>query len=215
MTTSILSKLKIKSPHILYSINAPKYFNQIIGKLPVDISIRQDANLPFDSIHWFVKTKSEVDQQSDAIIKLLKPNLKVWCYFPKKTSHIQTDLSRDNGWEKLEKRHKIKWLSLISFNETWSAFAFRLDRENKAQPKEREILKYADSKTKTINLPKEISNAFSKNKKAKTIFDSLAFSHRREYVEWIVNAKREETKISRIEKTIQMLIAGKKNPNEK
>ena len=104
---------------------------------------------------------------------------------------------------------------MISFNETWSAFAFRLDTENKAQPKEREILKYADSKTKTINLPKEISNAFSKNKKAKTIFDSLAFSHRREYVEWIVNAKREETKISRIEKTIQMLIAGKKNPNEK
>ena len=71
MTTSILIKLKIKSPHILYTINAPKDFNQIIGKLPVDIAIRQDANLPFDSsIHWFVKTKSEIDQQSDAIIKL-------------------------------------------------------------------------------------------------------------------------------------------------
>jgi uncharacterized protein YdeI (YjbR/CyaY-like superfamily) len=107
---------------------------------------------------------------------------------------------------------------LISFNDTWSAFALRLktDKDKKeAQPRKREIFSYADSKTKTITLPEDMTKAFFKNKAAKTLFDALAFSHRREYVEWIVTAKREETRKNRVEGTIKLLLEKKKNPHEK
>jgi uncharacterized protein YdeI (YjbR/CyaY-like superfamily) len=44
-------------------------------------------------------------------------------------------------------------------------------------------------------------------KKAKVLayFDSLAFSHRKEYVQWIESAKKEETRTKRIEQAIEKL----------
>jgi hypothetical protein len=51
-----------------------------------------------------------------------------WIHYPKGSSGIQTDLTRDKGWENLLKEN-LHWLSLISFNETWSAFGMRLKTE--------------------------------------------------------------------------------------
>lgn len=106
-------------------------------------------------------------------------------------------------------------MSLISFNDTWSSFSFRLktEKDKEEKPKERVILSYADSKTKTIILPDDLSKAFKQHKEAKTFFDTLAFSHKREYIDWIVSAKREETRAKRVDGTIQMLLAKKKNPS--
>lgn len=215
--STILKKLKINAPHVLCTIGAPADFDRELGMLPPGVSRSVDLKKPFDSLHWFVQTKAEVDKQAAKIVSLLKPGVLVWCYYPKGSSKIQTDLTRDKGWDGLLKHQEIKWLSLISFNDTWSAFAFRLtnEKDKKAAPAEREIFKYADSKTKTIILPEDLAKAFTRNKKAATIFEALAFSHRREYVEWIVTAKREETRLRRIDGTISMLLEGKKNPADK
>jgi bacteriocin resistance YdeI/OmpD-like protein/uncharacterized protein DUF1905 len=43
-------------------------------------------------------------------------------------------------------------------------------------------------------------------------FEKLAFSHRREYIRWIDEAKKPETRINRINKMSEMLAAGKKMP---
>ena len=56
---------------------------------------------------------------------------------------------------------------------------------------------------------------FTKNRNAKEVFDELAFSHKKEYVEWITGAKKEETRTARLEKTIEKLTSGKRNPSEK
>lgn len=57
--------------------------------------------------------------------------------------------------------------------------------------------------------PKELIAAFAKNKKAKTFFEKLSPSQKREYVEWITGAKREETKAKRIATTVEWLAEGK------
>jgi uncharacterized protein YdeI (YjbR/CyaY-like superfamily) len=62
---------------------------------------------------------------------------------------------------------------------------------------------------KEIRLPKEFSLALSKNKKAKEVFENFSPSHRREYLEWITEAKRVETKIKRIAATMEWLTEGK------
>jgi uncharacterized protein YdeI (YjbR/CyaY-like superfamily) len=56
---------------------------------------------------------------------------------------------------------------------------------------------------------------FIENRQAAGFFENLAFTHKREYVEWIVSAKRDETRQVRLKTTIEKLTAGKKSVNEK
>ncbi|MEW6702947.1 MAG: YdeI/OmpD-associated family protein, partial [Bacteroidota bacterium] len=70
--------------------------------------------------------------------------------------------------------------------------------------------RYIDKTNRIVTAPEDLQKLFSKNKKAKEVFESLSFTHKKEYVLWIVQAKKEETRTARIEKTIQMLIAGGK-----
>lgn len=57
--------------------------------------------------------------------------------------------------------------------------------------------------------PDGFLKALAKNKKAKTTFDNFSRSHQREYIEWILEARREETVRKRIEASIVMLSEGK------
>jgi hypothetical protein len=158
-----------------------------------------------------------VDTGAAGIFKLLQPGTPVWTYYPKGSSGIQSDLTRDEGWETLMQNPDIRWVAQIAFDDTWTAFCFRLkmekDRAEEARPKpEREIFKYADSKTKTIRLPDDLKTVLEKHAAEKALFDALNFSSKREYVEWIITAKQEQTRQARLEGTIEKLRKGFKNP---
>lgn len=63
-------------------------------------------------------------------------------------------------------------------------------------------LSYA--KDKTIAVPKDFKEALEKAKKLEK-FEKLPYAHRKEYVVWIEDAKKEETRARRIEKAIKMI----------
>lgn len=67
-----------------------------------------------------------------------------------------------------------------------------------------------DTQPRVVKIPKDLLKEFKKDKNAKVFFDKLAYTHQREYVMWIEEAKREETRSSRIAKTIEMLQKGKR-----
>jgi uncharacterized protein YdeI (YjbR/CyaY-like superfamily) len=58
--------------------------------------------------------------------------------------------------------------------------------------------------------PPELKNALKKNKKAEETFKNFNPSHRREYIDWITEAKREETRAKRVEQTVEWLAEGKR-----
>ena len=58
-------------------------------------------------------------------------------------------------------------------------------------------------------VPADLIAALKKNKKAKEAFEKFSYSHKKEYIEWITEAKREETRLKRLETTIQWLTSGK------
>ena len=61
-----------------------------------------------------------------------------------------------------------------------------------------------------LAVPDDLAGALQRNKKARTtFFDTFSPSHRREYIEWIVEAKREETRQKRLAQTIEWLAEGK------
>ena len=67
-----------------------------------------------------------------------------------------------------------------------------------------------DTEPRLIVVPAELAKAFKREKEAKALFEKLSYTHQREYVNWIDEAKREETRQNRIVKTIEMLKKGKK-----
>jgi uncharacterized protein YdeI (YjbR/CyaY-like superfamily) len=62
---------------------------------------------------------------------------------------------------------------------------------------------------KEIPVPDFFANALTKNKKAKKVFDDFSPSHRREYLEWITEAKTESTREKRMVTTLEWLADGK------
>jgi hypothetical protein len=69
-----------------------------------------------------------------------------------------------------------------------------------------------DTEPRVIEIPTELRKAFRTEKEAKTSFEKLSYTHQREYVTRINEAKKEETRQNRIAKIIEMLKKGKKNP---
>jgi hypothetical protein len=139
-----------------------------------------------------------------------------WIYYPKGSSKIQTDLTRDKGWDKLMKNTQLQWISLISFDEVWSSFGMRLkteaDERRESKTRVREIFQWVDPKKKIVRLPDDFAKAINNQKKIRSFFDALSFTNKKEYVEWVVTAKREETRKERIKESIERLEKQWKNP---
>jgi len=60
-----------------------------------------------------------------------------------------------------------------------------------------------------LDVPDELALALKKNAKARATFESFSPSQRREYLEWIAEAKREATRAGRIAQAIEWMAEGK------
>jgi hypothetical protein len=217
MPTSVSDKLKIKPGYSLLTLHAPDNFKKGLGLLPAGVKI-SDNTKAYDQVHWFVTNKAQLEKEMSKLMKLVKPEVIVWVYYPKGTSKVQTDLTRDKGWDcLLSEGDKLTWISLISFDDTWSVFGFRAksqaDRAKEAKPRpEREIFKWVNPQTKEVKLPDDLASLLERNKKHAVFFESLSFTNKKEYIEWIVTAKRQETRTERLKETMARLSKGWKNP---
>jgi antitoxin component of MazEF toxin-antitoxin module len=63
-----------------------------------------------------------------------------------------------------------------------------------------------DDTPREVKVPDDLAEALRRNEAARAVFEGLSFSHRREYVESITEAKRPETRARRVERTIQALL---------
>lgn len=68
-----------------------------------------------------------------------------------------------------------------------------------------------DTEPRVIEIPAELKKLFRTEREAKVFFEKLSYTHQREYVMWINEAKREETRQNRIVKAIEMLKKGQKS----
>jgi hypothetical protein len=66
-----------------------------------------------------------------------------------------------------------------------------------------------DDAPRTVDVPADLKAALGKAGAQAKAFAALSFSHKTEYVDWIESAKKPETRLRRVEKTLEMLAAGK------
>jgi hypothetical protein len=121
----LANKMKLKSGLKAAVINAPENY---MDELRHDTAMSPTLNGKFEWIQVFVRSKAELEAVAPKAVRALRPESMLWISFPKGTSKIQTDLTRDKGWEILQELD-LKWITLISINETWSAFALRPYKE--------------------------------------------------------------------------------------
>lgn len=66
-----------------------------------------------------------------------------------------------------------------------------------------------DDEPRAVEVPDDLTAALSVDAIAGTAFEALAPSHKKEYVRWITDAKRQQTRADRIVKAVEMLREGK------
>lgn len=67
-----------------------------------------------------------------------------------------------------------------------------------------------DKEERTVEISEDIASLFNENPDAKKLFDAMSYTHKKEYIRWIEEARKPETRESRKTKMIQMLLEGKK-----
>lgn len=71
------------------------------------------------------------------------------------------------------------------------------------------IARKARAVAKPIHVPPELTRALQKNARARAEFDAFSPSHKREYAEWIAEAKTPETRQRRLDAAVEWIGEGK------
>lgn len=110
-----------------------------------------------------------------------------------------------NGQEKNKANRSIKYTSIEAID-TKIVVEYI---QNAIQINDKEInLTIKSAKEKTLDIPEILKDALEKNQKAKFHFENFPYYKKKEFVDWITNAKREETKQNRLNQSIELLQKG-------
>ena len=74
-----------------------------------------------------------------------------------------------------------------------------------------DVVIWKDEEVRTIETPADLKKLL-KNEGLLAGFEKLSYTHRKEYIRWIEEAKKEETRQRRLEKSVAMLKTGVKTP---
>lgn len=119
--------------------------------------------------------------------------------------HMKDPYGLFDGQETNKTNRGIKFTSVEEIN---PAFIIEYIKEAKQINDEGIKLHSEKTKEKILEIPSILTDALYENPKAKKHFDLFPYYKKKEYVEWIVSAKREDTKQNRLEKSIDMLEQG-------
>jgi hypothetical protein len=215
---SLLEKLQLNDEKNLLLQGLPLSIEKQFLKLSFSKNVTpllKSKKIDFALIFAF--SQKQLKEILKEVIPALHQETKFWIAYPKASSKIASDLCRDASWDFIE-AHGFETVRMIAVDNLWSAIRFKKPEETAKRPASFSSENPApgvDYVKRTIEIPQELQQLLDKNKTAASFFEGLAFTHKREYVEWIISAKREETKAKRLETTMEKLTAQKKNFNEK
>jgi hypothetical protein len=140
----LIKKYNLKPGGQILVLNAPAGFVARLADLPAGVVMLDTAvSHTCDLVQLFVQDSQELARYFDTAVAALKPGGALWIAYPKKSAGIETDLTRDEGWQQVYAAN-LEGVSMIAIDDTWSAvrFAPALTEEEKirAQYKGKEQL---------------------------------------------------------------------------
>ncbi len=122
--TSLVKKLGIRPGQRVLILNAPDGYVELLTELPEGVELSHSREGTFDFVHLFVKDSTELDAFRPAAMDAVEYDGLLWISYPKRSSKVQTDLTRDVLWE-LMKGTGLRPVSQVSVDAVWSALRFR------------------------------------------------------------------------------------------
>jgi hypothetical protein len=120
---ALIKKLGLKAGHRAAVVNPPAGYLERIGPPEgVEAATRLDGS--FDFIQVFAPDRAALDRDIGAAHAALTPGGLLWVSYPKGSSKVPTDLSRDVFWEALG-HLGLRPVTQVSVDDVWSALRFR------------------------------------------------------------------------------------------
>ena len=217
MSQSLLEKLQLSEEKSLLIQGLPSSIEKQFSKLAFAKNMTpllKSKKIDFAPV--FAVNERQLNGIVGEVLPALGEDAKFWVAYPKQTSKITTTLNRDCSWECI-RGEGYEMVRSIALDHVWTALRFRrengLASQKRVAVREKVLAKAGvDLETRTIEPPPDFAKELRRSKTAANFFDKLSFSDKKEYVVWISSAKKEETRLRRLESAIGKLIAGKKNP---
>jgi hypothetical protein len=120
----LAKRMQVKPGQTVLAVNAPKDYAALLGELPdgARLVTRGDPGTA-DHVHVFVKDSRDVARLGPKAIAGVQGGAVTWIAYPKKTSGVETDVTRDRGWDAVT--GDIDAVSQVAVDDTWSALRFK------------------------------------------------------------------------------------------
>lgn len=206
---ALVKKLRIKPETPVVVLNMPvncAYLFDSHGITTTKPRTEKIAQLVF-----FAKDAASLASKFVPLVPSLTEDPLVWIIYPKKSGSIKSDLSMTRGWQPVFDTG-LTGVSSAAINDDWTALRLRPEASVRGAlaPPESRVTEGIDYVKRTVVLPADALKMVKKFPGMDAYFDALAFTHKKEHVVAIADAKKTETRARRIEKMIEMLNAGMK-----
>ena len=202
----LLKKLRVKADQPLWLINAPDACYSFFSGL--DIKEKLPAKKAVGQLLLFVYSAKELDHYLSVASPNISHDTLLWICYPKKSGAYTSDLIEMKSWDTVF-NSGYRGQGSVSINDDWSGLrltnAPRKEPSLADLPMEERKVEGIDFVKRTVQLPADAIAVVNKHKGLLAYFDSLAFTHKKEHVMAILDAKKEETRMRRIEKMVEML----------
>lgn len=220
MENLLLKKLQIKPSFKIKVVNAPANFDEIMDVKTGDVSWFFQEQHPIDALLIFAITKADLNAALKSYDKLIEAKTICWIFYPKAKTILASDLNLMQSWDDL-KTHDLTPCGSAAIDKIWTALRIKPVSELKrsglgnAEIQKNDYGDFIDVANKIVKLPTDVNAALIAQPQALATYEKLAYSHKKEYVLWILSAKQEKTRNDRLQKMVEKLTAGKKNPTDK
>jgi hypothetical protein len=123
-SSALARKLGIKPGMTVLLRDAPSGFAALLSNLANGIKLLKASHKRVDCVIAFVRCKADVQAVASAVLNAVVEDGLLWFAYPKKSSAVKSDLSRDVGWEPVF-TGGFDSVAQISIDETWTGFRFR------------------------------------------------------------------------------------------
>ena len=213
--TPLFKKLNFKDQSTVVVLQAPERFTPEIEAMQAFARVQTafDGLPKANFVLAFATRQTEVDAFALAFAEQTEGDAVLWLAYPKGSSkRYRCDFNRDTGWAMLGTLG-FEPVRQVAIDEDWSALRFR--RVEFIETLRRRFAMSEAGKARAtpaapLEVPADLLTAFEQSPAAKVFFEQLAPSHRKEYLRWIEEAKRPETRARRVQQTLERLLEGKK-----
>jgi hypothetical protein len=124
MTASLSRKLQVRPGQKVLAVNAPAGYAEAFEDAQV---VTRGDPARVQHVHLFVRHRRDLERLGSRAVAAATAGATVWIAYPKRSSGVATDITRDRGWEAVT--DAIDAVSQVAIDDTWSALRFRLVAE--------------------------------------------------------------------------------------